>query len=232
MYYNAIMNHTDTYVNRYQSEALSVTTFFNQVYAWMCVGLGITGLVAAYVADHASRSFYSTSNVTILVIVELVLVFFLAAISTSLPTIVSGLVFLFYAALNGVSLSVVFKIYTHSAIASAFFISAGIFATAALYGFFTKRSLESVGSFFGMLLWGLILAMIVSIFYSNTWIEYAINLGGVVIFVGLTAYDNQRLKELAQEGERSAILGSLILYLDFINIFLFVLQLLNNSSDE
>jgi len=143
--------------------------------------------------------------------------------------------FLVYAALNGVTLSGIVLYYAHAAIASAFVVTAGMFAAMSLYGFVTRRDLTAWGSLLFMGLIGLILASVVSLFWHNTLLQVAINYLGVLIFVGLTAYDTQRLKVIAlqtagapQLAARLAVSGALSLYLDFLNLFLFVLELMND----
>jgi FtsH-binding integral membrane protein len=154
-----------------------------------------------------------------------------------LSATVATVLFLVYSALNGLTLSVILLVYAHAVIASAFIITAGTFAAMSLYGFVTRRDLTSLGSLLFMALIGLILASIVNIFIPATWLTMAINYLGVLIFVGLTAYDTQRLKYIAlQTGNdpalaaRLSISGALKLYLDFLNLFLFILSILGGDN--
>jgi FtsH-binding integral membrane protein len=148
---------------------------------------------------------------------------------------VATALFLVYAALNGVVLSGIFAIYAHATLASAFIISAGTFGAMSIFGMLTKSDLTSMGRFLIMALVGIIIASIVSLFWHNTLLQIAINYVGVLVFIGLTAYDTQRLKQVAYQTQgdpalaaRFAVNGSLLLYLDFINLFLFILRLLGD----
>ena len=139
--------------------------------------------------------------------------------------------FLAYSFLNGLTLSVVFLAYTKSSIASTFFVTAGTFAAMSLYGYFTKKDLSSWGNLFFMALIGLIIATIVNVFWANTTLYWVTTYAGVLIFVGLTAYDTNRIKQMlanqeVNEGtQKLALLGALTLYLDFINMFLYLLRI-------
>ena len=148
---------------------------------------------------------------------------------------VATLLFLLYAGINGIVLSGIFLIYTHSALASAFAVTAGMFGTMSLYGFLTKKDLSSFGSLLFMGLIGVIIASVVSMFWHNTMLQVAINYVGVLIFVGLTAYDTQMLKQWAVQtsgnaalAARMSISGALSLYLDFLNLFLFLVRIMGD----
>jgi FtsH-binding integral membrane protein len=148
---------------------------------------------------------------------------------------VATVLFLIYAALNGVWLSVLFLIYTRASLASTFMVTAGAFGATSLYGFVTKRDLTRLGSLLFMALIGLILASLVNLFWHNSALYWLVSYAGVLIFVGLTAFDTQRLKMIAMQtsdnpamANRMAVVGSLTLYLDFINLFLFLLRIMGD----
>lgn len=216
----------------------SVATFMNQVYAWMCVGLAITALVGYWTSMDMARmkAVFSGGTLFALFGAELLLVIIIAASINSIPPALSLMLFLVYAALNGFTLSVVFAVYTLGSITATFIVTAGTFASCSIYGFVTKRDLTSVGNLLLMALWGLILALIVNIFMASTALDWLITFAGVIIFVGLTAYDTQKLSEMAEscsthELSGQAVAGALTLYLDFINLFLYLLKLFGKSKD-
>ncbi|HEX5243457.1 MAG TPA: Bax inhibitor-1/YccA family protein [Tepidisphaeraceae bacterium] len=211
--------------------------FFNAVYGWMCVGLAITGAVAWIVATDYQSMALMGKGIWLLFIVEIVLVMAVAGAINRINATVATILFLIYSAINGVILSGIFLVYAHNqgTLASAFFISAGTFGAMSLYGMFTKTNLAPLGRYLFMGLIGIIIASIVSIFWHNSLLEVAINYIGVLLFVALTAYDTQRLKGIAVQTQdspsmaaRMAIVGSLMLYLDFINLFLFILSLMSD----
>jgi FtsH-binding integral membrane protein len=209
-----------------------VSGFLWKVYAWMAVGLGLTAAVAYATTSSPDVLRVLVGNRIVffgLVIVELGLVFYLSARATRMaPGIASGL-FALYSALNGVTLSVVLLAYTGESVATTFLVTAGMFGALALFGSTTKRSLAGAGQFFMMGLVGLILASVVGMFWHNDALQFLISVVGVIVFTGLTAWDAQRLKQMAlalPEGELAsyAIVGALSLYLDFINLFLMLLR--------
>ena len=216
-----------------------VARFFNSVYAWMAAGLGITAVVGMWVSSRPDviQYVFSTGIWIFLIIAELALVFTVSAAIRRISATTATALFLLYAALNGLTLSVIFLAYTHAVIASAFIVTAGMFAAMSLYGFITRRDLTSMGAFLFMGLIGIILASVVSIFWHNTILTVLINYIGVFIFLGLTAYDTQKLKEmaLATQGNaalaaRLSISGALALYLDFLNLFLFMVRILGDRN--
>ena len=221
-----------TYLNRSQSDSMSHASFFNQVYAWMSAGLAVTGVIAWLTANsHQLMATMEKPAILIsIIITQFLLVMIIAAATESIGAAGATLLFLFYAALNGLVLSVVFVAYAKATVASAFFVSAGTFAICSIYGAITKKDLTEIGSLCIMSLLGLIIAMIVNIFIANSMMDWIINIVGVLVFVGLTAYDTQKLKVMADEGDRMAIVGSLTLYLDFINLFLFILRLMGGKG--
>jgi FtsH-binding integral membrane protein len=172
-----------------------------------------------------------------LIIAELALVWILSANIGRMAPATATAMFLGYSALNGLTMAAIFWVYTSSSIASTFFITAGTFAAMSAWGYFTKRDLSGMGSFLFMALIGLILASIVNIFWANSTLYWIITFAGVLIFVALTAYDTQKIKRLAAQvsdetgAGRVAIMGALTLYLDFINLFLFMLRILGGRRD-
>jgi FtsH-binding integral membrane protein len=209
-----------------------VTAFLWKVYGWMAVGLGLTAIVAFAVAGSPDLLRVLIGNRLVffaLVIVELGLVFFLSARADRLaPSTAAGL-FALYSALNGVTLSVILLAYTGESVTMTFVVTAGMFGALALFGSTTKRSLAGFGQFFMMGLVGLILASILGMFWHNDALQFLISVVGVIVFTGLTAWDAQRLKQMAlalpagQVGAY-AVVGALSLYLDFINLFLMLLR--------
>ncbi len=219
-----------------QIEPGVMARFFNAVYAWMAAGLGITALVAYYVSTHPDLM-PRPGVLIFLFLAELALVATIAAAVRRIGPTAATLLFLLYAALNGFTISGILLAYTHALIASAFMVTAGMFLAMSLYGFVTRRDLTSLGAYLFMALIGLILASVVSMFWHSSALSIAINYIGVLIFVGLTAYDTQRLKQLAYQtandatmASRLAISGALTLYLDFLNLFLFLLSILGDRE--
>ena len=216
-----------------------VSAFLWKVYGWMAVGLGLTAVVAFAVAGSPEILRTLVGNRLVffgLVIAELGLVFYLSARADRMaPGTAAGL-FTLYSALNGVTLSVVLLAYTGESVTTTFVVTAGMFGALALFGSTTKRSLAGAGQFFMMGLVGLILASIVGVFWHSDALQFLISVVGVIVFTGLTAWDAQRLKQMAlaiPEGESGsyAIVGALSLYLNFINLFLILLRFQGGSRD-
>ncbi len=211
-------------------------TYMSKVYAWMFGGLLITGLTAWYV--FVSGFIYSIGGWMLpLIIAELALVFILSARIHKLSVGAASLMFLGYSLLNGITLSTIFAVYEIGTIQEVFFIAASMFAALSAFGYFTKKSLSGIGNFLFMGLFGIIIASIVNIFIGSSGLYFAISFVGVLIFAGLTAYDTQKIKEmylLQYEDEAMAskgtIIGALALYLDFINLFLFLLRLFSSRD--
>ena len=212
------------------------------VYLWMASGLAVTGLTSTYVAsnDAIVGALAQTPMLLVgLIIAELGLVFYLSArIHKMSPTAIS-IAFMGYALLNGVTLSLVFLAYTGASIAKAFFLAAGMFGAMSIYAVTTKRNLASWGSYLFMGLIGIILASVVNIFLASAALDWLISLVGVGIFLGLTAYDTQRVLALTDQAASGmnetryiqlSAMGALRLYLDFINLFLFLLRLLGGRD--
>ena len=225
-----------------QAQQQASTVFLAKVFNWMAVGLTLTGGIAYFVAASGLTRTLVANPILFfaLVLIELGLVFFLSArINRIQPGTATG-IFVCYSALNGVVLSVIFLAYTHTSIAVTFLVTAGMFAAMAIYGMVTKRDLSGLGSFMFMGLIGIILASIVNIFLQSSSLHWAISAIGVVVFVGLTAYDVQKIKNIGEEGimsqgeaaiRKGAIIGALALYLDFINLFLMLLRFFGGSRD-
>ncbi|OCG07479.1 hypothetical protein A9G13_04370 [Gilliamella sp. wkB178] len=220
-----------------------IQTYMSHVYGWMTVGLLLTALVAWYASSSESmqqllfvvdyRGYYSLSILSwILIIAELGLVFALSGMINRLSGSAATTMFMLYSVLSGLTLSSIFIAYTSSSIVSVFFITAGMFAALAFYGYTTKRDLSAFGRFLFMGLIGIVIASLVNIFMQSAPLMWAITYIGVFVFAGLTAYDTQKLKELGERlpqddqnvFRRFVILGSLTLYLDFINLFIMLLR--------
>lgn len=219
-----------------------VNTFIRSVYNWMSIGLALTGFVAFYVANSASMTNLIFGNPIIfygLIIGELGLVFFLSARVSKIKPATATALFVLYAALNGATISFIFFVYTKTSIVSTFFICAATFVACSIYGMITKRDLTSLGGFMAMGLIGIIIASVVNMFLRSEGMSIIISYVGVLVFVGLTAYDTQKLKTMALSQpvgldagvvRKGAIMGALTLYLDFINMFLMLLRILGNRD--
>ena len=216
-----------------------VTAFLSKVYGWMFLGLLITAGTALMVAS--SETLIETLILNrvlfwILILGQLGIVFFLSArVARMAPATAAGL-FMLYSAMVGVTSSVIFLIYTGESIVSAFMIAGAMFGAMAVFGTLTKRSLAGVGQFMFMGLIGLIIASIVNLFWLNNALYFVISVIGVIVFTGLTAWDAQRLKQMAvalPDGRVGsfAVVGALSLYLDFINLFFFILRLFGGRRD-
>ena len=223
---------------RAQSSALSFPALMSKVYLWMTLALVVTGMTAYYVASTPAILYAIVSNQIAfwgLFIGELVLVFVLSSRILSLSFVTASLMFVIYSIMNGVFFSFILLAYTEQSIATTFLITAGTFGAMSLFGFVTKRDLSAMGRILFMLLIGLIIATVVNIFMKAEGLTLILNYAGVVIFVGLTAYDTQSIKQMLQEhgdkegAEKIALLGSLSLYLDFINLFIYLLRFFGES---
>jgi FtsH-binding integral membrane protein len=210
--------------------------FLRKVYAFMSVGLVITGLTAFLVANSESAVRLILGNRAVfygLLIGELIMVLSFASLAEKMSAVGAAALFFVYAFMNGLTLSVIFLVYTLSSISSTFFVTAGTFGAMSAYGYLTKRDLSGVGHFCMMGLIGLIIASIVNIIVGSPMIYWLTTFIGVIVFVGLTAYDTQKIKQLnvignagTDEDHKEAIHGALVLYLDFVNLFLYLLRLL------
>ena len=215
-------------------------SILRNVYMWMALGLAITGVVAMYVAGNANlvrRIVLNRGLFFGLMIGELALVWFLSARIQSMSPSTATLAFAGYAVLNGITLSVIFLVYTATSIATTFFVSAATFGVLSVYAITTRRELGGLGQYLFAGLIGIIIASVVNMFLGSAMIDYAISFIGVFLFMGLTAYDTQIIKRWSAELSdsidednyvRVSIMGALKLYLDFINLFLFLLRFLGN----
>lgn len=225
--------------DRLQTQVI-VNEFIRSVYNWMAIGLSLTGFIAFYVSSSPNMIKLIYGNRLLffgLIIGELALVFYLSARVQKIQASTATALFILYAALNGATLSIIFLIYTSASITSTFFICAATFVACSIYGMVTKRDLTSLGGFLTMGLIGIIIASVVNMFIRSSGMNLIISYIGVFVFVGLTAYDTQKLKRMAisqpaglEAGvvRKGAIMGALALYLDFINLFLMLLRILGN----
>ena len=215
--------------------------FVNRVYGWMTAGLALTGFTAYYIsAKYGALVFQHRGLYIGLMLLELLVVMGLSSAINKISAFVALLGFLFFAVLNGVTLSWIFIAYDPSSIAKTFFATSATFGAMGLFGYLTKKDLTSIGSLCFMGLSGLIIASILNVIWPNTRVGLVISCVGILIFVGLIAYDTQKIKQLAlavgegevdaESGKKYAIIGALELYLDFVNLFLHILRLLGNRK--
>ncbi|MBW1649563.1 MAG: Bax inhibitor-1/YccA family protein [Deltaproteobacteria bacterium] len=224
-------------------DKVRINEFIKSVYNWMAIGLGLTGLIAYYVSNNEAIMQLIYGNMLVffgIIICELLLVVSISRKIDKISALKATSYFMLYAVLNGITISWIFLAYTHSSIASVFFICSGTFAGCSIYGMVTKRDLTSLGGFAMMGLFGILIASVVNIFLQSSGMSMIISYIGVLVFVGLTAYDTQELKKmaLAQPAgleadviRKGAILGALKLYLDFINLFIMFLRIFGVSRD-
>lgn len=213
--------------------------FLLNVYNWMAMGLALTGVVAYGIAGSPFVNTIMENPVIYfgLFIAQIGVVLALSFAINKMPSGVAIGAFFLYAALTGVVFSVLFLVYTGASIASTFLICAGMFASVSAYGYFTKRDLAKMGTYLFMALIGLIIASVVNMFLKSGTMNLIISYVGVLIFTGLTAYDTQKIKKMSQttdinseQGKKGAVMGALALYLDFINMFLFLLRILGDRK--
>lgn len=227
-----------------QQEIVSSSTFstlMRKVYTWMALALAITGFTAYYVASSPAIMQAIFSNRILfwgLLIGELALVWIVSASINRLSLTTATAMFILYSVLNGVTLSFIFLAYTMTSITTIFFITAGTFAAMSLYGYFTKTDLSKMGQIMIMALIGLIIATIVNLFVKSSGLTMILSYVGVLIFVGLTAWDTQKIKEMLQmatdtgeAAQKIALMGALSIYLDFINLFLYLLRIFGSSRN-
>ena len=217
------------------AQAVKERTLIKNVYMWMAAGLALTGITSLWMASDPNRmvSFVQGGTMWLLFIAELVRVFYLSARILSMKPLTATLCFAGYSILNGLTLSVIFYAYTMESITSTFFITAATFGGMALYATITKRDLSTMGHYLGMALWGLIIAAVVNMFLKSSSFDLMISGIGVLVFCGLTAYDTQYILNISRNYSgsldesdyvRFSIIGALKLYLDFINMFLYMLR--------
>ena len=234
------MNYNElNYGTMTRERELSMSAAFpilmRKVYVWMTLALVITGATAYGVATSPGLMMTIATNQLLfwgLIIAEFGLVIAISAAINKLSLTTATLLFILYSVINGATLSFIFAVYTMSSIASVFFITAGTFAVMAVVGYTTKKDLTSMGKILLMALIGIIIATVVNIFLKSTGLEMIVSYLGVLIFVGLTAYDSQKIKQMlmqapdaGESAQKLALLGALTLYLDFINLFLYLLRI-------
>ncbi len=229
--------------NTYGSQSVvyttaSVSSVMKQVYVRMTLALVVTAFVALLCYGSTGYKEFIIQNSWAmwgLVIAELGLVIGISAGINKLSSATATVLFFLFAVVNGMTLAPIFDAYTHVSIAKTFFITAGTFGAMSVYGYFTSKDLSRIGSFLFMALIGVIIASVVNIFLGSSGLEWAITFAGVLIFVGLTAWDTQQIKRMAQEAPSSTVgrlatLGALSLYLDFINMFLYLLRIFGDRD--
>ena len=235
MVYDFRDNTQATTLSTYQ---VKENSFITRVYGWMCLALAITGFVSFYVISTPAIFMAIARNQMLLfglIIIELLAVGSLVVLIKKMSASMALCIFVAYSALNGVTLSMIFLIYTASSVASTFFITAATFAAMSCFGWYTKKDLSSIGNLCFMALLGLIIASIVNMFLHSTALYWIISYVGVLIFVGLIAYDTQKIKAMSrnvyldsESSKKTALMGALALYLDFINLFIMLLRIFGN----
>lgn len=225
-----------------QNQEMALSALMSKVYLWMTMALAITGLTAFYVSQNlniVAAVFSSKLTIWGLVIAELAIVWGLSSRIMRMSFATAGILFGIYSILNGVLLSSIFLLYHMDVITQAFIATAGTFGAMTLVGTFVKRDLSAIGRFLFMALIGLIVATVINIFWTNNTLYWAITYLGVLIFCGLTAYDTQKIRAIMlassspenyEVGMKLALLGSLTLYLDFINLFLYLLRIFDSKK--
>lgn len=235
----------NNYYNNYgHSQVVDVTKSFpilmRKVYTWMALAMVITGITAYGVASSpAILSMIFSSQLTFwgLIIAEFALVWGISGIINKISLTTATLMFILYSIINGATLSSIFILYTSQSIASVFFVTATTFGAMSLWGYRTKCNLTSIGKMLFMLLIGIIIATIVNIFIGSSGVQIVISYIGVIVFVGLTAYDSQKIKqmlmtqnEIGEDAQKLALIGALSLYLDFVNLFLYLLRIFGDRK--
>lgn len=218
------------------------TTFFHRVFAWMAVGLAVTGAIAGGIGSSSTALhalFGSKGQIVIIValVLELVLVAVLVGLVRHMSLFEAAATFLGYAALNGLTLSLLFAIYTTKSIFSTFLVTAAMFGAVAVWGYVTKRDLTGWGNFLFMALIGQVIGVVVNIFWLNETLYWVTTATGVLLFTALTAFDVQKLKRYepppgsdVEVAQKDAIVGALALYLDFVNLFLYLLRIFGQAK--
>lgn len=234
---NQFMNNTGAVDANFST--VSTKKFLLNVYNWMAMGLALTALIA-YATANSSFVVTIMKNPMLyfgLFIAQLAVVMGLTFAINKIPSGVAIGAFFLYAALTGLTFAVLFLVYTGASIAATFFICAAMFAGVSIFGYITKADLSKFGTYLFMALIGIIIASVVNIFLKSSTLNWIISYIGVLVFVGLTAYDTQKIKQMSQmtdfdteQGKKGAVMGALTLYLDFINMFLFMLRILGNRK--
>jgi FtsH-binding integral membrane protein len=234
-------DHSTSFLQNIQARE---RTLLKNVYLWMGAGLALTAILAFLVASSPSLQYAILGNaigLLLVIIGQFALVFYLSARLERMSQTSAVAAFLGYSALNGVMLSSIFLAFSQAAIAKAFITSALMFASMSLYAMTTNRSLNRIGAYAGMGIWGLIIAMVLNMIFKSPAIDYLISIVGVFVFLGLTAWDTQKIVMMNQSYGSSidedsftklSIIAALTLYLDFINLFLFVLRIFGRSSER
>ena len=221
------------------SQVIDVAKTIRSVYFKMCMGILLTALVSFVMVEYFREgltAYMMAHPITFigLFILELILVIVLSGKIEDLSPVKAKLMFYLFSMLNGVTLTPMLLVYTGASIATAFFITAGMFGVMSVFGYVTKRDLSGWGSYLSMALIGLIICMIVQFFFNNPMFDFLVSIAAVIIFVGLTAWDTQMIKDLAKNSlikpENVATYGALSLYLDFINLFIHILKLIGKSK--
>ncbi|MEZ3589796.1 MAG: Bax inhibitor-1/YccA family protein [Muribaculaceae bacterium] len=228
-------------INAYDAPALDkqVSQVMKRVYVKMFLALLVTSFVAWIIGTSHQFLYFMVTHSWVywgLMLAELGMVIAISAAINKMSSSVATLLFYLFAIVNGAVFSIILSVYTADSIFKTFLITAGVFGAMSVYGYFTERDLTKMGTFLYMALWGLIIAIVVNIFWANSTLEWIISIAGVLIFVGLTAWDTQKIKQMAAQmpnatDGRLATLGALSLYLDFINLFLYLLRFFGNSRD-
>lgn len=216
-----------------------VTSAMKKVYVKMTIALVVTGLVSYFCGtSYDYLTFFGENRwfMWVLIIAELGMAFGISGAINKLPSATAAGLFYLFAVVNGLLLAPIFVVYTHESIAKTFFITAGTFGAMSIFGYTTNQDLTKVGNILFMALIGLIIAMVVNIFTKSSTLDWIITIAGVIIFVGLTAWDTQKIKQMAaimpsDQIGRLATLGALSLYLDFVNLFLYLLRIFGSSRD-
>ena len=241
--YNQSNYSTPSYgsFGRQQAITSAFPVLMKKVFTWMALALTITGLTAFVISQSPEIMYAIASNKIVfwgLILGEFGLVMWLSAGINRMSLLTATLLFILYSVINGVTLSFIFLAYTMSSIASVFFITAGTFGAMAVLGYITKTDLSSFGKILFMALVGLIIATIVNIFLQSTGLQMICSYAGVLIFTGLTAYDTQKIKKMLanandydEAAHKYAVLGAFILYLDFINLFVYLLRIFGGRRD-
>jgi FtsH-binding integral membrane protein len=224
----------------YQQELAAQRTFMARVFGWMTIGLMTTALVAltlnAFLGEQILKM--GSGPFLILILIQFGIAMGMGFLINRMPAAVAAALFIIYSLVTGIVFSILFLVYTRGSIASTFFITAGMFGAMSAWGYTTRKDLTSMGSMLFMALIGLIIASIVNIFMQSGPLYWLCTFAGVIIFTLLTAYDTQKIKQSYAQGEygsaafeRTAVFGAFILYLDFINLFLYLLRFLGNRRD-
>lgn len=230
---------TNNLVRNYTAKAAQAT-LLRSVYLWMTLALIITGFVAMYVAKSYMANMMIQNSMMFwgVLIAEVALVWYLSARIYKMSFTTATILFIVYSILNGVTLSILLLVYTASSIATTFFVTAGTFGTMAIFGYITKKDLTRIGSLCIMGVIGIIIASLVNLFLQNSMMYMVISYIGVLLFVGLTAYDSQKIKrllsgddiEVNEVTQKIALMGAMTLYLDFINLFIYLLRILGDRK--